>query len=478
MLPLLVLLGTIAGAWYLLIVRPQKDQQTRHGRLVERLQVGDHVLTVGGIYGRVTALEGSSVVLELGPGLTTRIATDGVARIVHAGEGALPTTAATSALPGPVQQDPPRQALDTDMHQHHPHPDQQHAQAPQPVPAQQQHFAAPAFQAPQQPWTTAQQPQVAPQPMPHAQPQYAQPQYAQQPMPVQQAPVATLRAQVVEPVMTHEPQPWGDVAPVNARPVAQWQPPQPPPMAMHIPFAQQQAPAAAMPQPVAPQQLQPPAQQFQQPMPMPVQHTPAAPVMQPVVVPSLAPAHAVPMQQPMPVEHAPQAQHPHGADASAQQLEARRHSKAPKGMGSSLRLDDPTLSDAMSRARDERAGLANEYRKLTAPMVATEDQPVHAQPVALPAETMVIGHDPNGQPLFAAPGAPPAHPVAQYPAPARVPGSAAMPRPNVNAPIGAVDPALTAAAFQRRTPYAPDPALTEAAAPAPAPAPAYVHAHG
>jgi hypothetical protein len=90
----------------------------------------------------------------------------------------------------------------------------------------------------------------------------------------------------------------------------------------------------------------------------------------------------------------------------------------------------------------------------------------------MPDGSVLVGHDPSGVPLFAAPGAPVALPTAQYPAPVH-PGAAAMPRPVVGAPTGAVDPALSSTAFQHRTPYAPDPALHQlGAAPAPAPVPA------
>jgi preprotein translocase YajC subunit len=409
MLPLLVLLGTIAGAWYLLIVRPQKHQQTRHGALVERLQVGDHVLTVGGIYGRVVAVEGPSVVLELAPGLSTRIATDGVARIVQAAEAALPTST--------IAQDAHRHPLDTrepDMQDQQPH--DQYAPAPG-TPASPQ-FAAPAWVAPPVPYQ--QHVQVA-QPMPVA-----------QPVPVAQAqpaaqPAAGLRAHVVgSSIPTFEPRPWGDLSPIGSAPAPQ-------PIPVHTPFASAQPMPVAQPVPVA--------------LPMPV-------------------------AQPMPVVHQPQP-----VQSPAMDAPARRHSQAPSGMGSSLRLDDPSLRDTMARARDERSGLADEYRRLTAPLVDTSEgvepapQPAHA--AAAPGQVLV-GHDPNGVPLFAAPGAPVAHPVApQYPAPARVEPAGAMPRPVLQRTEGAVDPALTSAAFQRRAPYAPqvavatDPALQ---------APAAVHA--
>ncbi len=470
MLPLLVLLGTIAGAWYLLIVRPQKDQQTRHGRLVEQLQVGDHVLTVGGIYGRIEALEGSSVVLELAPGLTTRIATDGIARIVHGGE------AAPTAL---VAKTPPRQATDTDMHQHQAPQDQQ--QTPQ--------FAAPAYAAPPQPYApnqlqampqpvTQQQPvpmhapqapapaapapmHYAPQPVQHApQPvQYAQQpvQYAQQPVQHVQQNEHVFRAQVVDSIPTFEPRPWGDVQPVNHAA------PQPAPQAhQQRPYAQQQAPAVQQQSYQAPPQLPPPPQ-----LTMHVPFTASTQAAPAQGAPAMPQQQAMPQQlqpaptagQPAPVHAAPQ----QAFEAAPDPAPTRRHSTAPAGMGSSLRLDDPSLRDTLSRARQERAGLADEYRKLTAPLVDIGEG--HAvEPMPVPDAATFVGHDPNGVPLFAAPGAPVAHPVAQYPAPARVAGNAPVPRPAVPQPQGAVDPALTAAAFQRPTPYTPQDGATAPAA--------------
>lgn len=457
MLPLLVLFGTLAGAWYLLIVRPQKDQQTRHGRLVERLQVGDHVLTVGGIYGRVTALDGAGVVLELAPGLTSRIATDGIARIVHDAEAALPEPHTVSAAPAaPAHVNPP--ATEQVMqHQQHPH---QHQQHPQPG-------VAPHHVVQQPPM-----PQHVHAPVPYGQPVHAQPVQYAQPTPVpasaQVAPppppqqhhphepqhATTLRAQVVPNIPTFQPRPWQDVAPVQQAPQAQYVaptlPPPPaivaPPMQVHAPFAQHTAPPAAT-YAAAPA----PSHHVQQP---PVQSMPPQQV-QPV-------QYAVPVQQ--------QLAHPVTAPpALAAQEHTRRHSGAPKGMGSSLRLDDPSLRDTMSRARQERAGLAQEYERATAALVdLTPDPVVQHMPVS-------VGHAP--QPELFVHGTPATQ---QYPAPVRPPAAGhGMPRPGVAPPPpDQIDPALQGA-FQRRTP------LTAPAAPAAMPAAvgvgdhagAHAHAH-
>jgi preprotein translocase YajC subunit len=464
MTPLLVLLGTIAGAWYLLIVRPQKDQQTRHGRLVERLQVGDHVLTVGGIYGRVVAIEQATVVLELAPGLTSRIATDGIARIVHGGEAALPAQAMQHEVAAAASTSP--QAMEHNMHeQQHPHQQQ----------AQQQPQFAPAAALPQQPFA-AQPAAPAPQPV------YAA---APQPQPVQYAPQQVAAPapmpQYAAPAPTFEPRPWGDVQPQGAQVMQQQPMPVLQPATWAQPQGQPQQPAYAVaPQPqfVQPQMAQQYAQQpvAPQPVQQPVQHQvnlPSPPPM-PVFAPfaqQQAPAPVqyqpvAPTQQMPVVQHQPQHVVQHVEQAMPQpEPEQRRHSRAPKGMGSSLRLDDPTLRDTIARAREERADLAVEYQKLTAPLVdVTAPQPVVHHAV----EPQFVGHDANGVALFATPGVPGVHPIEQFPAPAH---PAAMPRPAITAP-GTVDPALQSSAFQRRAPYAP-----ERAEATHAPAPSHAHAH-
>jgi hypothetical protein len=222
---------------------------------------------------------------------------------------------------------------------------------------------------------------------------------------------------------------------------------------------------------------------MQQPaMPLRAPFAPAAPTMQQPVQPATMQApQPMMMQAPpvMPVAHPATAMQPTEVQPAVVEESSRPHSLAPEGMGSLLRLDDPSLRDAMDRARDERAGLAVEYRKLTAPLVdigtseQSRQEPVQQQPHP---DAVLVGHDPNGVPLFAAPDAPMVQPVAHYPGPARIAGASSMPRPVVQAPAGPTDPALTSAAFQRRTPYAPDPALQPALQPALVPATAPVHA--
>jgi hypothetical protein len=255
---------------------------------------------------------------------------------------------------------------------------------------------------------------------------------------------------------------------------AAWQPNLPAPPQLAAPAAPQvvaQQPVATYQPVAAPMPLyQPFAGQ-----PMPVQQAPVAYAQAPVAY-QQAPAVAY-QQPPQPQMVAATTQIPVAAPEASVAEGARRTSRAPKGMGSSLRLDDPSLRDTIDRARSERAGLAEEYRKLTAPLVEV-DAPMYQeqqQPQYAAQQPVLVGHDPNGVPLFATPGIPGVQPIAHYPGPARVPsGQAPMPRPSVQAPHGVVDPALSStSAFQRRTPYAPEVAAPQAP---PAQPGSYAHA--
>lgn len=54
----------IFGGMYLLLIRPQRKKQKEEKKMRENLQVGDEVVTIGGIYGRVISLKEDTIVIE------------------------------------------------------------------------------------------------------------------------------------------------------------------------------------------------------------------------------------------------------------------------------------------------------------------------------------------------------------------------------------------------------------------------------
>ena len=57
-------LVVIFGAMYLLMIRPQRKKQKEEKKMRENLQVGDEIITIGGLYGRVISLKEDTIVME------------------------------------------------------------------------------------------------------------------------------------------------------------------------------------------------------------------------------------------------------------------------------------------------------------------------------------------------------------------------------------------------------------------------------
>ena len=49
---------------YLIFIRPNRKKQKEEQKMRENLQIGDEILTIGGIYGRVISLKEDTMVIE------------------------------------------------------------------------------------------------------------------------------------------------------------------------------------------------------------------------------------------------------------------------------------------------------------------------------------------------------------------------------------------------------------------------------
>ena len=67
---------------YLLLIRPQRQQQRRHQELIENLKPGDEVITVGGLYGDVVGVEPDRVQLEIAEDVEVEVAKRAIASVV------------------------------------------------------------------------------------------------------------------------------------------------------------------------------------------------------------------------------------------------------------------------------------------------------------------------------------------------------------------------------------------------------------
>jgi len=81
--------------WFLLI-RPQRRRQVESQHLLDSLTVGKEVVTAGGLYGTITALEDDEARLQIAEGVEVRVAKRAIAGVLSEDDpGELTETAET-----------------------------------------------------------------------------------------------------------------------------------------------------------------------------------------------------------------------------------------------------------------------------------------------------------------------------------------------------------------------------------------------
>ena len=63
----------IAGAWYFLMIRPERKKTKQHETLMKELKPGSRVITMAGIYGEVDSIGEDNVVLKLEGGAKMKV---------------------------------------------------------------------------------------------------------------------------------------------------------------------------------------------------------------------------------------------------------------------------------------------------------------------------------------------------------------------------------------------------------------------
>ena len=75
--------------FYFLLIRPQQKRVKEHRQMVENLRRGDHVVTGGGIYGKVTKVrEGEDIEVEIADGVRVRVARSTISAVTSKTEPA------------------------------------------------------------------------------------------------------------------------------------------------------------------------------------------------------------------------------------------------------------------------------------------------------------------------------------------------------------------------------------------------------
>lgn len=61
---MVIYLVLIFGAMYLFLIRPQKKKEKKEKEMRDNIQIGDEIITIGGIYGRVVSIKEETLVIE------------------------------------------------------------------------------------------------------------------------------------------------------------------------------------------------------------------------------------------------------------------------------------------------------------------------------------------------------------------------------------------------------------------------------
>jgi len=75
----------IFAVFYFIVIMPAKKQQKKKDAMIAGLKKGDRVVTTGGIYGSVAAVEDQSLLLKVAENVKIRVAKSAIAGMV-AGE--------------------------------------------------------------------------------------------------------------------------------------------------------------------------------------------------------------------------------------------------------------------------------------------------------------------------------------------------------------------------------------------------------
>jgi preprotein translocase subunit YajC len=67
---------------WLMLVRPQRRRQLAQQAMIDHVRIGDEVLTAGGFFAKVVAIDEDEVTVELSPGAEARLAKRAIAAVM------------------------------------------------------------------------------------------------------------------------------------------------------------------------------------------------------------------------------------------------------------------------------------------------------------------------------------------------------------------------------------------------------------
>jgi preprotein translocase subunit YajC len=69
----IIMLVAMFAIFYFLLIRPQQKRAKQHKELVGALKAGDQVVTAGGIHGKITSVEDTTIGIEVATGVKMKL---------------------------------------------------------------------------------------------------------------------------------------------------------------------------------------------------------------------------------------------------------------------------------------------------------------------------------------------------------------------------------------------------------------------
>jgi len=69
--------------FYFLLIRPQQKRQKEHRSMVSNLKKGDRIITSGGLYGRITGIDDTTLTVEIADKVRVKVARSNVSAMAQ-----------------------------------------------------------------------------------------------------------------------------------------------------------------------------------------------------------------------------------------------------------------------------------------------------------------------------------------------------------------------------------------------------------
>ncbi|MBW2408402.1 MAG: preprotein translocase subunit YajC, partial [Deltaproteobacteria bacterium] len=78
----LILMGAMFAIFYFLLIRPQQKKTKEHRQMLSNLRKGDRIVTSGGIHGRITGMDETTLTVQIAEKVRVKVSRANVAGLL------------------------------------------------------------------------------------------------------------------------------------------------------------------------------------------------------------------------------------------------------------------------------------------------------------------------------------------------------------------------------------------------------------